>query len=65
MNAVVLRILTRHLPYVTKNKRKTMKKIDKLQNRILNKIDKLLDKKNKHWEIQHLSQAYKDLESSK
>ena len=42
-----------------------MKKIDKLQNRILNKIDKLLDKKNKHWEIQHLSQAYKDLESSK
>ena len=42
-----------------------MKKINKLQERILNKIDKLLDKKNKHWEIQHLSEAYKHLEDSK
>lgn len=40
-------------------------KINKLQERILNKIDKLLDKKNKHWEIQHLSEAYKNLEDSK
>ena len=41
------------------------KKINKLQKRILDKIDKLLEKKNKHWEIQHLSEAYKHLEDSK
>lgn len=42
-----------------------MKKISKLQKRILDKIDKLLDKKNKHWEIQNLTEAYKNLESAK
>ena len=41
------------------------KKINKLQKRILDKIDKLLNRKNKHWEIQHLSEAYKHLEDSK
>ena len=44
---------------------KRMKKLDKLQKRILDKIDELLDKKNKHWEVHNLSEAYKALEDSK
>ena len=42
------------------------KKINKLQKRILDKIDKLLDKKNnKSWEIEQLANAYKVLNDSK
>ena len=41
------------------------KKINKLQKRTLDKIDKLLDKKNKHWEVLNLAKAYKHLEDSK
>ena len=41
------------------------KKINKLQERILDKIDKLLGRKNKHWEVLNLAKAYKALEDTK
>lgn len=42
-----------------------MKKLDKLQNKILNKIDVYLDKKNKAWDVLHLAKAYRALEDTK
>ena len=42
-----------------------MAKLDKVQKKILKKINRLAHKKNKAWDVLHLAKAYRAIEDTK